>query len=112
MDSRLLWGMVDMLILDVISRGPNYGYQIAQTVMSQSKGYFDLKEGSLYPALHRLERQELLSSYWVEPEQGRRRKFYKLTPTGYAKVAAMREEWARFAGGVNGVLGVERVLAC
>ena len=47
MDSRMLWGMVDMLILDVVSRGPTYGYQIAQTVMSQSKGYFELKEGSL-----------------------------------------------------------------
>ena len=54
MDSRLLWGTVDMLILDVVSRSPSYGYQIAQTVTAQSKDYFDLKEGSLYPALHRL----------------------------------------------------------
>ena len=82
MDSRLLWGMVDMLILDVISRGPSYGYQIAQTVMSQSKGYFELKEGSLYPALHRLERQSMLTSFWENTQEGRRRKFYKLTPAG------------------------------
>jgi len=49
MDSRLLWGMLDMLVLDVISRGPTYGYQIAQTVLAQSKGYFDLKEVACIP---------------------------------------------------------------
>src|SRR5262245_65245571 len=96
MDSRLLWGMLDMLILDVISRGPTYGYQIAQTVMSQSKGYFDLKEGSLYPALHRLERQKWLASYWEDVEEGRRRKFYKITPAGRKTLEDKRDEWSRF----------------
>ena len=105
MDSRLLWGMVDMLILDVISRGPSYGYQIAQTVMSQSKGYFELKEGSLYPALHRVERQKLLASHWEETADSRRRKFYRLTPMGKQALEAKRDEWARFTEGVNGVLG-------
>ena len=105
MDSRLLWGTVDMLILDVVARGPSYGYQIAQTVMSESKGYFELKEGSMYPALHRMERQELLSSYWVETEDGRRRKFYRLTPAGRRALGAKRAEWERFTTGVAGVLG-------
>ena len=54
MDSRLLWGTVEMLILEVISRGPSYGYQISQTVLAESRGYFELKEGSLYPALNRV----------------------------------------------------------
>ena len=66
MDSRLLWGAVEMLILEVISHGPTYGYEIAQTVTSESNGYFDLKEGSLYPALHRLEQQKLLTAFWQE----------------------------------------------
>jgi PadR family transcriptional regulator, regulatory protein PadR len=105
MDSRLLWGMVDMLILDVVSRGPSYGYQIAQTVMSQSKGYFELKEGSLYPALHRMERQSILTSFWEDPQEGRRRKFYKITPAGQRALEDKRDEWARFSEGVNGVLG-------
>ena len=70
MDSRLLSGTVEMLILDVLARGDSYGYQIAQTVLSQSDGYFQLKEGSLYPALHRLERQKLLRGYWVERAPG------------------------------------------
>jgi transcriptional regulator len=111
MDSSLLWGTVDMLILDVISRGPNYGYRIAQTVAGQSKGYFDLKEGSLYPALHRLERQGLLGSYWVATDEGRRRKFYKLTASGRRALERKRKAWSQFAAGVDGVLGARRGLA-
>jgi PadR family transcriptional regulator, regulatory protein PadR len=111
MDSRLLWGTVDMLILDVLSRGPSYGYQIAQTVLAQSKGYFDLKEGSLYPALHRLERGKLLKANWVDTDEGRRRKFYRLTPAGQRELEARREEWARFVASVDGVMGAVRGLA-
>jgi PadR family transcriptional regulator, regulatory protein PadR len=110
-DSRLLWGTVDMLILDVISRGSTYGYQIAQAVLSHSKGYFELKEGSLYPALHRMERQKLLRSYWVDTDEGRRRKFYELTPAGRRALKDKREEWERFATGVSGVLGASFGLA-
>jgi PadR family transcriptional regulator PadR len=137
MDSRLLSGTVEMLILDVLARGDSYGYQIAQTVLSQSDGCFQLKEGSLYPALHRLERQKLLRSYWVAPRRsfdgggtpeggtaasgsgsggadsggGRRRKYYRLTPKGQAALKAKREEWQRFAAGVSGVLGQRSVVA-
>jgi DNA-binding PadR family transcriptional regulator len=127
MDSRLLSGTVEMLILEVLARGDSYGYQIAQTVLSQSDGYFQLKEGSLYPALHRLERQKLLRSYWVSKDGesgvteeatsgggggGRgRRKYYKLTPKGQAALKAKRDEWQRFAAGVAGVLGQSNVMA-
>ena len=111
MDSRLLWGMVETLILEVVSDGPNYGYEIAQTVTHRSKGYFELKEGSLYPALHRLERQKLLASYWEETDEGRRRKFYRLTPAGRRGLDERREEWSRFSSGVNGVLGANHGLA-
>lgn len=109
MDSRLLWGALEMLILDVLVREPNYGYQIAQTVLDQSQGYFDLKEGSLYPALHRMERQRLLESYWVDTDEGRRRKYYRITPAGKAALTEKRAEWQRFAAGVQGVLGGEVV---
>lgn len=110
MDSRLLWGMLEMLILEVLSRGPSYGYQITQTVTAESRGYFDLKEGSLYPALHRMERQKLLSSYWEQAPEGRRRKFYRLTAAGQRELQAKRQEWTRFSAGVDGVLGVARVM--
>ena len=110
MDSRLLWGIVEMLILEVLSDSPSYGYDIVQQVTGRSSGYFELKEGSLYPALHRLERQRLLSSYWTEAD-GRRRKYYRITRAGGRSLAAKRKEWTRFAAGVEGVLGGELGLA-
>ncbi len=104
MDSRLLTGAVEMLILEVISGGPSYGYQIVQEVAGRSKGYFDLKEGSLYPALHRLERQKMLSSFW-EQADGRRRKYYKLTASGRRALEVKKQEWMAFSTGVNSVMG-------
>lgn len=109
MDSRLLWGTVEMLILEIVSDAPTYGYEISQMVAGRSNGYFELKEGSLYPALHRLERQKLLASFWEEAD-GRRRKYYRLTPAGRKALAARKQEWRAFARGVGGVLGLERGL--
>ena len=106
MDSRLLWGAVEMLILEVVSHGPTYGYEIAQTVADQSRGYFDLKEGSLYPALHRLEQQKLLTSFWNEVD-GRRRKYYKLSSAGHKSLNSKKTAWRAFAQGVEGVLGAQ-----
>jgi transcriptional regulator len=110
MDIRLLNGTVEMMMLDVISAGPSYGYEIVQTVLQRSGGQFELKEGSLYPALHRLERQKLLEAYWTESD-GRRRKYYKLTAAGKKALAARRQEWQTFARGVNGVLGLEHSIS-
>lgn len=106
MDSSLLWGVVDLLILEVLSDGPNYGYEISQIVTSRSRGYFELKEGSFYPALHRLERQKLLAGSWQSADSGRRRKYYRLMPAGRRILEAKRSEWTRFATGVQGVLGL------
>ena len=106
MDIKLLNGTVEMLILEIVSNDPSYGYEIVQTVLSRSGGSFELKEGSLYPALHRLERQKLLGAYWIEVE-GRRRKYYKLTAAGRKTLEARRKEWKAFAAGVNRVLGLE-----
>lgn len=107
MDAKLLTGAVEMLILEVVSDGATYGYEIAQTVIARSQGYFELKEGSLYPALHRLERQKLLSSFWREAD-GRRRKYYRLTAAGRKALAKKKQEWARFATAVDNVLGAQR----
>ena len=104
MDSRLLSGAVEMLMLEVISHGPTYGYEITQTVESRSQGYFELKEGSLYPALHRLEEQKLVKSSWREVD-GRRRKYYELTTAGRKALAAKKTEWQAFARGIEGILG-------
>jgi DNA-binding PadR family transcriptional regulator len=108
MDSQFLGSAVEMLILEVAGRGATYGYELAQTVGERSRGYFELKEGSLYPALHRLERQKLLRSFWREAD-GRRRKYYELTDAGRAELAARKQSWKSFTAGVNGVLGISRV---
>lgn len=105
MDPKLLSGTVEMLILQVVQPDPVYGYRIVQEVLARSGGVFELKEGSLYPALHRLERNGFLSSYWVETEDGRRRKYYRITLEGKAALAAKRDEWRQFSMGVDGVLG-------
>ena len=104
MEPRNLWGTVDMLILDVVSRAPTYGYRIAQAVTTRSHGYFDLKEGSLYPALHRLERAGWLNAYWEDTAEGRRCKYYRLTPAGRSELQRRRDDWKRFAAGVDRVL--------
>jgi DNA-binding PadR family transcriptional regulator len=108
MDSQFLGSAVEMLILEVIAQGPSYGYEITQTVAERSDGYFELKEGSLYPALHKLERQRLLRASWREAD-GRRRKYYELTDAGRAELSARKTSWLGFAAGVNGVLGIGRV---
>jgi PadR family transcriptional regulator, regulatory protein PadR len=108
MDSQFLKSAVEMLILEVASEGPTYGYALAQTVGERSDGYFELKEGSLYPALHRLERQKLLKSSWREAD-GRRRKYYELTEAGRAELASRKKSWLSFTAGVNGVLGTNKL---
>jgi PadR family transcriptional regulator PadR len=120
MDPKLLTGTVDMLLLDVLARGDSYGYQITQDVLERSGGAFELKEGSLYPALHRLERRRHVQSYWVDDRdrrserrapEGRRRKYYRLTATGRRALEAKRREWERFTAGVESVLGVRHGMA-
>jgi transcriptional regulator len=107
MDSLLQGSALEMLVLEVIAQEPSYGYEIAQTVAARSGGAFETKEGSLYPALHRLERQKLLKSLWREAD-GRRRKYYDLTELGKKELAARRQSWLRFAAGINGVLGTKQ----
>ncbi|MES1213839.1 MAG: helix-turn-helix transcriptional regulator [Singulisphaera sp.] len=107
MDPKLLTGTIETMMLEVLASAPSYGYEIVQTVLGRSGGRFALKEGSLYPALHKLEREKLLESYWTEFD-GRRRKYYRLTATGRALLETRRQEWQSFAAGVNGVLGLER----
>ena len=105
MDPKLMSGTVEMLVLEVVNPAPAYGYHITQQVLERSGGQIEMKEGSLYPALHRMERRGLLTAYWVETEESRRRKYYRITAQGEAALAEKRAEWHRFTTGVNGVLG-------
>ena len=104
MDSRLLWGTVDMLILDVVAREPTYGYRITQFILNQSEGYFELKEGSLYPALHRLEQRGWVEAEWGASENNRRARFYQVTPAGRKALRTQAATWRRYVGAVAKVL--------
>ena len=106
MDPKLLSGTVDMLILQVVLPEATYGYRITQDVLKRSEGYVQLKEGSLYPALHRLEREGLLEANWDQAETGRRRKYYRITATGKKALEERKAEWEQFSVGVNSILGV------
>ena len=104
MRSEVLKGNVDVLLLAAVRNGEAHGYGIVETVRSCSEGAFDLAEGTVYPALHRLERQGLLESRWHEVA-GRRRRLYRLTDRGRDALAERREEWTAFSRAMQAVLG-------
>jgi PadR family transcriptional regulator PadR len=104
MNKERLKGNLDLLLLSVLSAGPAHGYAIISALRDRSEGMFDLPEGTIYPALHRLEDAGLLISSWAETD-GRRRRVYGLTDRGAAALAAEQTEWRRFAGGMHAVLG-------
>jgi len=104
MKSDALNGQLDPLILATIADEPAHGYAILQRLKTRSGGAFDLAEGTIYPALHRLERDGLLSSSW-STEGGRRRRVYRITRNGQAALQTRRREWTAFSHAVEAVLG-------
>lgn len=98
-------GNLDFLLLEVLSRGPSHGYGVIQALASASGGIFDLPEGSVYPALHRLERSGDITSDW-DTSSGRRRRYYAISDAGRQTLAAARTEWREFSRGVSLVLGL------
>jgi PadR family transcriptional regulator PadR len=100
---ELLKGKLDLLLLATVARVPLHGYAIIADLRECSGGTFDLPEGSVYPALHRLERAGLIASE-SELADGRRRRTYHLTSSGQAALSARRKEWRGFVRGFNAVL--------
>ena len=100
----ILQGTLDMLILKAVSLGPLHGYGILLRIQQISKDALQVPQGSLYPALYRLEERGYLQSQWRETEQGRMAKFYSVTKKGARQLAAERAEWERVAGGIALVL--------
>jgi len=96
-------GSLNTLILQNLSQGPNHGYRIAQEIKKSSKGVLDFKEGTLYPALHGLEAKKLITSSTTE-ENGRTRRYYKLTEKGKKVLVKERQEWLQFSGAISGLL--------
>ena len=95
-------GTLDMLILQILSLEPAHGYGIAQRLEQISKSVVQVNQGSLYPALHRLEQKGWLQqSDWKQPETGREAKFYSLTRSGQGQLRAEKDSWARLTGAVQ-----------
>jgi len=97
-------GTLDLLILKVATLGPIHGYAIAQRLQQISKDVLQVQQGSLYPALHRLENKGYLASAWKESETGREAKFYRLTAKGRQKLESETASWTRLATAVGLVL--------
>jgi PadR family transcriptional regulator PadR len=95
--SQLLKGTVPFLILSVLDEGELYGYEISQRISDRTSRSFAPSEGSLYPALHRLEREGALVAQWRSGERGPRRRYYRLTPSGRRMLDQARDEWDAFS---------------
>jgi PadR family transcriptional regulator PadR len=103
----LLQGTLDMLILKAVSLGPLHGYGILLRIQQISKDRLEIQQGSLYPALYRLEHQGWLTSDWGESENNRKAKYYRLTAAGKRRLQTEAENWNRMADVIAGILGTK-----
>ncbi len=98
-------GSTETLILALVSDRPMYGYELTQELKQRSNGYFEMKEGLLYPTLHRMEKEGLIKAEWQTPESGRKRKYYALTAVGKEALGSQKEEWRTFMTQMQELLG-------
>jgi PadR family transcriptional regulator, regulatory protein PadR len=105
MEGEMLKGHLDLIVLAALSGGAAHGYAVIEEIRRLSGGAFDLPEGTIYPALHRLEEAGLLVSRWTTAESGRKRRVYALTRRGERALADQRAVWKRFAEAIGGLLG-------
>jgi PadR family transcriptional regulator, regulatory protein PadR len=101
MTAEMLKGHLDAIILSAVEAGDAHGYAIIDAIKRQSGGTFDLTEGTIYPALHRLEQAGLLESRWIVPDSGRKRRVYSLTPSGRRSLDSRRASWNDFATAID-----------
>jgi DNA-binding PadR family transcriptional regulator len=103
MAAEALKGHVDLLLLSVLERDPAHGYGLVEALRERSEGVFELAEGTIYPALYRLERQGLVASSW-DTVGGRKRRIYRLTARGGRELGRQRSEWRTYAQAVEAVV--------
>ena len=104
-EKSLLSGSTPMLILSLLTDGDKYGYEMVETLAKRSDDTYQLKEGTLYPLLHALEKEGFVKSYSKEAPNGRERKYYRLTNAGRKQLEYKEKEWRLFSEKVNAVLG-------
>ena len=100
----MLKGHLDLIVLAALAAGPAHGYAVIEAIKRKSGQAFDLPEGTIYPALHRLEQAGLLSSRWTTADSGRKRRVYALTRAGHRALAERRAVWQRFSQAIGGLL--------
>ena len=100
----LLQGTLDVLVLKALSWGPRHGHAVARLIRGSTDGAFEVLDGSLYAALHRMEERGWVEAEWGHTEQGKRAKFYRLTTAGRRELRVQAEQWERYAAGMAGVL--------
>ena len=105
---EILQGTLDMLILQTLQWGPQHGYAIGQTIRTESAESLRIETGSLYPALHRLEKQGWLKSDWGTTEQNQRAKFYRLTAKGKKQLLHERDRWTQLVSAIGTILHPKR----
>src|SRR5450631_575291 len=105
-EGEMLKGHLDMIVLAALSAaGAAHGYAVIEEIRRRSGGAFNLPEGTIYPALHRLEQAGVLKSHWVTADSGRQRRVYALTKGGHRALAERRAVWEQFTEAVGGLLG-------
>jgi PadR family transcriptional regulator, regulatory protein PadR len=104
MQGEMLKGHLDMIVLAVLAAGPAHGYAVMEEIRRKSGRAFDLPEGTIYPALHRLEQAGLVASRWVTAESGRQRRIYALTRRGERSLAQQTAVWQQFTDAIGGLL--------
>ena len=104
---ELLQGTLDMLILQTLQWGPQHGYAISQTIQAQSSDALKIETGSLYPALHRLQKQGWVRSEWRQTDAKQRAKFYRLTAAGKKQLVRERDRWSQLVAAISGVLDAD-----
>jgi PadR family transcriptional regulator, regulatory protein PadR len=102
---QTLDGNIETMLLATLAEGTSYGYQIVEDLNKRAGGLLELGEGTVYPVLHRIERRGLIKSYWRIGENGRKRKYYLLTPVGRAALEENRRQWGDLVRIMGGVLG-------
>jgi PadR family transcriptional regulator, regulatory protein PadR len=102
--SDTLLGALDLLVLKTLVRGPNHGFGVALHIQTVSEGLLRVEEGSLYPALHRLERDKFVKANWIQTENGRRARIYRLTALGRQRMEEAESSWDNVSKGVTRVL--------
>ena len=101
---ELLQGTLDMLILQTLQWGPQHGYGIGHAIRANSGELLKVETGSLYPALHRLEKQRWVKSEWKVSESGQRAKYYRLTPAGKKQLASEADRWSQMTGAIAAIM--------